>query len=318
MTDDEDLYAHINEIFNTHFEIVHCETDCIPIPCSIVEDTILHNIHPFSTKRKYVCEFLESEGVIRGTRPVFVKNIEEYFPSIDTEICQRVKNRCNSISVFHPQRLECYLNIKCVTDKDCEELESIKYSIVEYLSELRSQIRSQTSIHELYALNKKLAHIVTSQQEITVQSKPPIAVKSLDITVLDTSFTVDCRKSESGLCEGVYEGVYEEFRVKLYEDEVRYVADILGCAEDDLYVERIKGGEVADLIIVETPTETFTTYTLTNSDRFLDDYASNESDSAIRSFEDHGMKMYCEHRTKGFYVGIMNEDIHAKETHRKS
>lgn len=317
MTDDDDLYAHINEIFNTHFEIVHCETECIPIPCSMVEDTILNNIQPFSTKRKFVCEFLESEGVIRGTRPIFVKNIEEYFPSIDTDICQRVKNRCSSINVFHPQRLECYLNIRCMTDEPCEELESIKYSIVEYLSELRSQIRSQTSIHELYTLNKKLAHLVTSQREVGLLNdtqKPPNRVKSLDITVLDTSFTVECRGSGKGL----YEGVYEEFRVRLYDDDVSYVADILGCAEDDLYVERIKGCETYPCVIIESPTETFTTYTLTNSNTFLDDYVSNESDSTIRSFEDHGMLMYCEHQTKGFYIGIVNENIQVEETHRKS
>ena len=315
MNDEADLYNSINEVFYTHFTIVHNEADCIPVPCSIVEDTILNHLRIHTARRHHIGEFLEEEGSLRGVRSVFVKHLEEYFPTISTDVCDRVKNRCRAIHPFHPQRLECYINVKCVEEDDTE-LEPVKFCVIEYLNELRTQIRSRTSIHELYTLQKKLASLLTKEASETDETNETSETSeniTVDVGLVDQQCVrVRCVYTS----KDIYEGVADTMRVRIYRDLPTYLADILGampCAEP-ITVDWMKEGYVWAVITCGDGDDatSYTTYAMIDSNAFLKTYATEEQET-IHSFEEHGMLVYCKHPTRGFYVGVLNESVCVEE-----
>jgi len=326
------LFDTIHDIFTAQFRLVDHPDECIPIPRSMVEDTILNELdHPPQTSitalQRHISDYLDHQGAIRGSRAVFLGHLDEYFPSIHSTLISRVRRRCKRVDPFQSQRIDCYLNVLCIRDED-EEADPIRYRLFEYLSQLRKHIRDHTSIHSLYTIQKKLARLLEETRmdevgevgevgEVDVyedEDESDARTIRIDIENEDPS-EVTCHP----VTNGIYEGTNDGYTVRIYDTPEVYVADVMDCDVSEVSMEWHNTHLPTLLATVQRTGESRVQHAhdFIETSELLNLYVEDIPETKeLVAFERHGMKLCFQVRTNTNvldYIATVNTDMRVVE-----
>lgn len=263
------------------------KTDTIPIPCCIVEDTILEAIGYERGKKKEklkdIQKTLYNYGLEITLYKHFIDNLSNYFPIISKSTLNKLEKRCK----YKTALILSYKNLEC--KELC--LDTLKLQIHKKLDKTHNFINNSTCLIELYTIDKSILNL---NLELFYSRKPLIIVTNGQ----KLEYFVD-RKT----------GMIYNYNSNISIGNVNYISLIEYILKmidvDNLDIEYSKINTLFPIFNIEN--KIFSPYQLLDLNLLLDCYKKE----TIDSIEEHGIMAYLHIFPSTNYIVFrnMNEKI---------